>query len=104
MLSREHENRTVDSEFAALLEVLPGWYLADQGVNWPGWYYDDTDFTSENVTITANIAKAMHFNFNNRQDRFFTFAKKVSANFPNSKFVGINIDLMADRIFSLDQE
>lgn len=108
----DYDQKKYESKKLAVLEVLPGWYLKQQGQNWPSWtsigaesYLDENegnnnDFTTREVTLTTNLAQAMNFQFQDENDRFYKWALEVSKNFPKSKFVSVEIKLGESNIFN----
>ncbi|GKT03952.1 hypothetical protein [Furfurilactobacillus entadae] len=100
----DYEQQIINSDKTAVLQVADGWYLADQGLYWPGWTYNEEDFIKDTVTITARLSKARHFNFDDEQDGFYIFAKSIAKNFPHSKFVSVSIKIDDGSIFNPDPE
>ena len=93
MTAAEYEQGLIGNEKTTVLQVMPGWYLTNQGINWLGWSYDADDFTKDEVSITTNLAKAMHFELDSRTDPAYRFAKQVVHNFSESQFIKVTITL-----------
>ncbi|MCG0598978.1 hypothetical protein IMAU80296_02295 [Lactiplantibacillus plantarum] len=94
MTAEEYEKNILSSKKTTVLQVMPGWYLANQGIDWPGWSFFADDFTKDEVSITTNLAKVMHFDFETRTDPTYRFAKQVARNFSESQFIKVSIKLV----------
>lgn len=82
MTAEEYEKNILSSKKTTVLQVMPGWsFFAD-------------DFTKDEVSITTNLAKAMHFEFETRTDPAYRFAKQVARNFSESQFIKVSIKLV----------
>ena len=82
MTAEEYEKNILSSKKTMVLQVMPGWsFFAD-------------DFTKDEVSITTNLAKAMHFDFETRTDPAYRFAKQVARNFSESQFIKVSIKLV----------
>ncbi|MDP4437323.1 hypothetical protein P4G59_13095 [Lactiplantibacillus plantarum] len=82
MTAEEYEKNILSSKKTTVLQVMPGWsFFAD-------------DFTKDEVSITTNLAKVMHFDFETRTDPTYRFAKQVARNFSESQFIKVSIKLI----------
>lgn len=61
---------------------------------WLEFFFFADDFTKDEVSITTNLAKAMHFDFETRTDPTYRFAKQVARNFSESQFIKVSIKLV----------
>lgn len=39
MTAEEYEKNILSSKKTTVLQVMPGWYLTNQGIDWPGWSF-----------------------------------------------------------------